>query len=496
MSNTDAAPCMTAATDSFESDETPETYAEAISAHARKIQKNSFVCGANYRDFSKFVNLSPSERNIQLLDQLQPDLTRAHRSVVCLRFDSDGTRQPNTYAGTEGPQSFLDRTPLKTGCAEFLFIRGYPSAEWIRVIGSQLRIDPEVFRRHAGRQHSSGDIRRNYNALVKHGVAGQSIVRRYSIHNENTYTIDQLITFCVVKKNGGYTAVICLDTGRDLRQGPEAPWNKAEAEPDSCLPTIQHPAKVALRTNDQTTSFASEEDADRLLQSTSIPTAKHLPLQYGMLADEDQSLMRSSPIYALNELFLFAASSNSQFLNFVKGQVEDALLNAQSHEGQEELSLINLRFTKDLLEENIGHYSEVIAFLQSKLAAKWKGSDADLAQDVQDSILRDFESLLRRAKELAARCLDGTAIIMNGAMLRESRKAIEQAEKVERLTILALIFVPLSFITSAFGMNFKELGQGEVGMQVFAEVAVPVLCVSLIICFWGRIHRAITSLWD
>ena len=44
--------------------------------------------------------------------------------------------------------------------------------------------------------------------------------------------------------------------------------------------------------------------------------------------------------------------------------------------------------------------------------------------------------------------------------IEESRKAIQQAETVRRLTILAFIFIPLSTVCGFFGMNIS-------GIQVF-----------------------------
>jgi len=43
------------------------------------------------------------------------------------------------------------------------------------------------------------------------------------------------------------------------------------------------------------------------------------------------------------------------------------------------------------------------------------------------------------------------------ASLKESRLGIQQIQSVKRLTQLAFILIPLSFITSVFGMNIKLL---------------------------------------
>lgn len=56
-------------------------------------------------------------------------------------------------------------------------------------------------------------------------------------------------------------------------------------------------------------------------------------------------------------------------------------------------------------------------------------------------------------------------IMTNLAVVAESREAIDQAEC---LTLLATVFIPLSFVTSLFGMDFREPGQGPLSFWVFA----------------------------
>ena len=132
-------------------------------------------------------------------------------------------------------------------CARLIFLRGYPTPEWLKSLGSQFRIDPEFFRRHMaiferqdffdvpalpsftrniiqlkittlftrqivitqpavlqGRRDSIEAVRRHQIELEKRDEVGNSIVRRLSIHNETTYSLEQDISCCIVKKHGGW----------------------------------------------------------------------------------------------------------------------------------------------------------------------------------------------------------------------------------------------------------------------------------------------------
>ncbi|KAF7512214.1 hypothetical protein GJ744_002376 [Endocarpon pusillum] len=55
------------------------------------------------------------------------------------------------------------------------------------------------------------------------------------------------------------------------------------------------------------------------------------------------------------------------------------------------------------------------------------------------------------------------------AQLQEARKSTETAVSVARLTKLAFIFIPLSFVASFFGMNVKQFGNGNINMDIFCN---------------------------
>jgi hypothetical protein len=52
-------------------------------------------------------------------------------------------------------------------------------------------------------------------------------------------------------------------------------------------------------------------------------------------------------------------------------------------------------------------------------------------------------------------------ITAHSATIRESEKAVVEAQSVTKLTKLAVFFVPLSFVASLFGMNVREVNPGS-----------------------------------
>ncbi|KAI1502831.1 hypothetical protein F5X99DRAFT_377669 [Biscogniauxia marginata] len=98
---------------------------------------------------------------------------------------------------------------------------------------------------------------------------------------------------------------------------------------------------------------------------------------------------------------------------------------------------------------------------------------ADLRDDF-DVIERQIEGLLRQTERI-------TAVTTAVAAFEESRRAVEQNRALGRLTYLAVIFAPLSFVSSFFSMsdNVSALSQTY---WVYFCVAVPIsLAVYLVV---------------
>ncbi|KAL8929132.1 MAG: hypothetical protein Q9172_000567 [Xanthocarpia lactea] len=88
--------------------------------------------------------------------------------------------------------------------------------------------------------------------------------------------------------------------------------------------------------------------------------------------------------------------------------------------------------------------------------------------------------------------------------IEESRKAIRQGAVVKRLTALAFVFIPISTVCSAFGMNLREFGKDLPPAWVFAAVALAVV-TGTVICslelsgnlFWAMLSllNSWTAFW-
>ncbi|KAF3392840.1 hypothetical protein F1880_008881, partial [Penicillium rolfsii] len=96
-------------------------------------------------------------------------------------------------------------------------------------------------------------------------------------------------------------------------------------------------------------------------------------------------------------------------------------------------------------------------------------------------ILHGYEDPLEKAMQNSYAFEAYEARCMNRFGLIASIKSASKAESVGRISILAFIFVPLSFITSFFGMNIVEFGSGSVSLWIFIASATVLMFVVLVV---------------
>ena len=281
-----------------------------------------------------------------------------------------------------------------------------------------------------------------------------------------------------------FKAIILLDNGRDLDQGPRGPWfdntSLATGFDDLFLPIIQLQPKLCFK------EFIRQGiPSDQ--QGPPLALAKSRFSQSACLLHTDAygpflspPLMQTDAFYALHGLFHFSIFSESQFINLLKSKFD---IETQRFEDEEYMqdSFANLKYNKQVLDDHIQQLQELFTAIQQRGSLKWprakasteipsmqqllSGTAADPLANLNEEckrahsvLLMDCAAVLHRAESLSRAYSTSMDDIRNRTLLLDSRKAIEQAEAVARLTLLAFLFVPVSFTTSFFGMNFKELG--------------------------------------
>src|SRR5216684_6939223 len=106
-------------------------------------------------------------------------------------------------------------------------------------------------------------------------------------------------------------------------------------------------------------------------------------------------------------------------------------------------------------------------------------------RDVQDHLLLVNEEVA------AQRDLLGTVLEANMAVIsvEQTKVSVRQNATIEQLTILATVFLPLTFITGFFGQNFSWLVGRINDLAAFLVLGIGGLAVPLVLLFWWLRRR-------
>ncbi|RAK77164.1 uncharacterized protein BO72DRAFT_468737 [Aspergillus fijiensis CBS 313.89] len=360
---------------------------------------------------------------------------------------------------------------------------------------------------------------------------GDSLVREYSTICPRFSVIEQWISLYVTKTERGWIAIAWMDQGRPLEESPPGPWTshiEAKATP---LPILQHHPKMAFRTTTNRLDPDANASAE-IQQSTAI-----LPLQYDSLIAMVNLARRApqDPLSMCIPLFAHAAFSEVQFLNLLESKVQ-AQINAIADGVPADDALGVLHFFSNMLQRHAGQLKDSTRALYrlaersspdltgmrslsplptnaalsgrlgtgttrrpsaesegAKMAGGYGGNGAFAAA----GLFEDYEELYVRCVDLSKMCTQGITLAMNKATIEESRKAIEQSERLKRLTLLATLFIPLSFSSSLLGMNIDLLGQNAVRFWWFFVLCVPITLFAYIVYLWDfqALVRCCVRLW-
>jgi hypothetical protein len=95
--------------------------------------------------------------------------------------------------------------------------------------------------------------------------------------------------------------------------------------------------------------------------------------------------------------------------------------------------------------------------------------------------------MLKEARNLETYMRETIQMNVGNLSLRESRRSLAQADSIGRVTFLAFVFIPLSLVTSFFGMNIQELtGSGASWRIFFMSSGLFLVFVILACLFLGR----------
>jgi len=278
-----------------------------------------------------------------------------------------------------------------------------------------------------------------------------------------------------------------LDSGRPFDPGA-AKWFVAadDDREDPYIPLVLHRPKIAISPPETSKTAALPTATSTTARSAALPcpSFSYLPSRYG--SSLDPNLARVDALYAFSELLALAASSENQFLNLIHAQIDIAL----GYHGVEALSIENLQYLVSLLKDLIERTEEAIYLLENETHSKWPMARDPAGMQTRETtrklLLDDYCWILRRGKAAKERIQDGITAITTDVTARDAQRSIDQAREIGRMTVLAYFFLPLSFTTSIFSMNFVNLENTRWGVCSVIIAFFVIMTPSLVLCFWDR----------
>lgn len=94
-------------------------------------------------------------------------------------------------------------------------------------------------------------------------------------------------------------------------------------------------------------------------------------------------------------------------------------------------------------------------------------------RDCLDHLIEDFEVINDNIRNAGRRLENMLPVVTSLVQIIDARRSFAETTNISRLTILALVFVPLSFVSSLFSMNSIN-GPGGPKFWVYFAVAIPI----------------------
>jgi hypothetical protein len=207
-------------------------------------------------------------------------------------------------------------------------------------------------------------------------------------------------------------------------------------------------------------------------------------------SDDDRLLMQQDPFFILSQVYLHAAMSWAQLINFLE---DDILTWQNAREGRLQSALEQLRFNICLIDRVISYLGESLEVIDNHRQYGWPSASTNTLRQqmssIEESLRSDYKFLIARCQSLLKRAEVSSGSLVREAQLLEAARGIDQAKKVNSLTLLAYLFLPFSLATGVFGMNVHELSR-QPSIWVFVVVALGLSVLGAATVYWSAILAA------
>jgi hypothetical protein len=201
------------------------------------------------------------------------------------------------------------------------------------------------------------------------------------------------------------------------------------------------------------------------------------------------------PFYAFSPFFELSVHLEMGALGMIDAEIQEELKHSKMID-DERPTLSNLLYNQQVLKHQNREIRGLVNFMEGLAKRPWTGSTGSRGRSTFDedtitTMLDDYRATLAHAESLIEECNQGMTIVAHNATIQESRKAMAEARGVAKLTQLAFIFIPASFVTAVFSMSVKELNIND-GPSIWTwAVVVGVVWVITLLYFKRSVLRIV-----
>ena len=209
---------------------------------------------------------------------------------------------------------------------------------------------------------------------------------------------------------------------------------------------------------------------------------------FGLLFDGDKVVIPAQPLLYLLSSSLWQSNlrhltKDIHRISFEEVRQPNLETNNRLHDHRESLS-----FMKPSLSETIKFVPSAAAqyfhghnFFIRNAGLRWKS----------ETPVETHQRILDEVIELDRFLIETFQLLMSCISVQDSQLSIEQSQRATRLTLLAFVYVSLSFLTGIFGMNVREISGTGLSIWVcfVTLIVIIILTAALIWLFYTREKR-------
>jgi len=285
-------------------------------------------------------------------------------------------------------------------------------------------------------------LQAHYRECLNGDRPGVERCRMINVHNDRFFTVEQQATLLTYDESpGSWSGVWLTDFGSKSSLRPWIPQQGAGIEAQ--FYPIAPWGQCSMPLVDRRTLRSGSNKRDFVYPS---PFSRALSDDF-TIPEEDRKLCNEDPFMFLSDIYETSALSWMHVFSYMRASFASL---PPSPTDQAPI----LRADKVVLDRATCYFAEVISFLNHP-PITWQKSDR--SKDVARRLLTDFEALRVEAESLSKRCSESISIAMSTISILDSQKSLAEARRVQFITYLAFIFIPMTFIATCFGMNIQEL---------------------------------------